>query len=116
MADEDRKNENKSDGKSSAGGSLIVHDRMYSFCKWIYPAVANYPRGQRYILGETTTKLATEILLGIARANAEKSKTATIAELLLQVRQLKILLRLAMELKYMSFNGWHCVSIHGARR
>ena len=39
-------------------GSLIVHDRMYHFCKWIYPAVANYPRGQRYVLGETTTRLA----------------------------------------------------------
>lgn len=36
------------------GGSLIVHDRMYQFCKWIYLAVANYPRGQRYVLGEFT--------------------------------------------------------------
>ncbi len=87
-------------------GSLIVHDRMYHFCKWIYPAVANYPRGQRYVLGETTTRLATDLLLGITRANAERSKTATIAELVLMVRQLKTLLRLAMELKYLSFGQY----------
>jgi len=91
---------------------LIIFDRAYQLCKWLYPAVGNYPRGQRYILGERTTGLATEILLMISQANAEWSKTLTICGIVLRVRQLKTLLRLAMELKYLSFGQYeHAVGM-----
>jgi len=89
---------------------LIVYDRMYHICKWLYPTVSNYPKGQRYILGERTQILATELLEGIIQANAEKSKTATIADLLVKTRQLKTLIRLAMELKYISFRQYEHVT------
>lgn len=85
---------------------LIIFDRAYQLCKWLYPAVSNYPKGQRYILGERTVGLATEILLMVSRANAERSKTETIAEIVLRVRQLKTLFRLAMDLKYISFGQY----------
>ena len=86
--------------------NLVAYDRMYHLCKWLYPVVSDYPKGQRYILGERTQGLATEMLLGIIQANAERSKTATIADLVVKVRQLKTLLRLAMECKYLSFKQY----------
>lgn len=85
---------------------LIIHDRLYQFCKWLYPTVANYPKTQRYVLGEQTQKLATDIMLGAIQANAEQSKTATLADLVVKLRQLKTLIRLAMELKYIAFRQY----------
>ena len=85
---------------------LIIHDRLYQFCKWLYPLVANYPKTQRYVLGARTQELATELMLGAIQANAERSKTATLTDLVVKLRQLKTLIRLAMELKYIAFRQY----------
>lgn len=55
---------------------LIVYDKAYQLCLWLYPTTSNYPRKLRG-LAIRTADLATQILLDIIRANAERSKTAT---------------------------------------
>jgi hypothetical protein len=84
---------------------LIIYDRAYHLCLWVYPATSNYPRFLRG-LAIRTTELATQLLLDITKANAERSKTVTVSGIVLAVRQLKTLLRLAMELKGLSFNQY----------
>lgn len=41
---------------------LIIYDRAYHLCLWIYPATLNYPRKLRG-LAIQTANLATQILL-----------------------------------------------------
>jgi len=84
---------------------LIIYDRAYHLCLWIYPATSNYPRKLRGLAIQTAS-LATQLLLDITKANAERSKTATVSGIVLAVRQLKTLLRLAMELKGLSFSQY----------
>lgn len=91
---------------------LPVLDRTYDFVKWLVPAVAQFPRQQRFLLGERIEGAALELLdlLVEARVSPE-TRPQVLRQAVVRVDRLCCLLRLSHELTLLSPRRYE----HGSR-
>ena len=83
---------------------LIIFQKIYDFRLWLYPLINRIPKSHRLVLGKHLEELAISILLLSVKAN--KTRDITRKEIQLEISdkldELRILIRLAKDLRFMS--------------
>ncbi|MBI05868.1 MAG: four helix bundle protein [Rhodospirillaceae bacterium] len=74
---------------------------MYRLLLWIIPTVEKFPRSQRFLLGDRIQGTALDILERLIEATYTKRRLTLLGEANLGVEKLRILFRLAMDLKHL---------------
>ena len=81
---------------------LVIFEKMYELNLWLFPTVNKFPKAQRFVLGQQIETLALRITMGIMRANIEENKLPYLKKVSVELDMLRVLFRLAYELKFMS--------------
>ncbi len=79
--------------------------KLYDLAVWLTRGVEQYPKSQRFLLGSKTLDLSYEFLSLLVQAiYADKAgRKDYLKEMSVIVERERVLLRLAMDLKYLSF-------------
>jgi hypothetical protein len=85
---------------------LPLFTRFYDATKWLFDRVEGYPTVQRFTLGDRTLNLALDVLECIVRAQYVKEKRRLLRRASDAMQPLRILVRLAMEKKSLSFGQY----------
>ena len=102
---EDRGN----DGARDTGPALESH---YRFLVWLIPALARFPRGQKFLLGDRIQATALDVLDSLIEATWTRRRGQHLARANLGLEKLRFLFRLARDLRYLDRRRYE----HAARR
>jgi len=78
----------------------------YEYLAWLLPAIAKYPRGHRFTLGERTELRLLELLELLIQAKYSRRKRALLERANLELEVLRFLLRLAKDLNCLSLKAY----------
>lgn len=82
---------------------LPVLERTYDFIKWLVPAVAQFPRQQRFLIGERLEAAALDLLDLLVEARiSPESRTIVLRRAAVRVDRIVYLIRLSHDLGLMS--------------
>ena len=88
---------------------LPLFTKFYAVTKWLFDRVEGYPTVQRFTLGDRTLNLALDTLECIVRAQYVKEKLPLLRKASEAMQPLRILVRLAMEKKSLSFGQYETI-------
>lgn len=91
---------------------LIIFEKMYEFNLWLFPMVQKFPKSQRFVLGQQIESLALRVTMGIMRANIEREKRPHLRMVSVELDMLKVLIRMAHDLRFMSTRQYEHASVH----
>ena len=80
------------------GPALHAH---YRFILWLVPAVARFPRSQKFLLGDRIQGLALDVLEALIEATYTRQRDRLLARANLGIEKLRFLFRLAWDLQYL---------------
>lgn len=90
--------------------NLPIFEKTYELILWLYLTVNKFPKSQRFVLGQQIEKTLLEILGGIIQANQEKNKLPYLKKISVELDQLRILIRLSKDLKFISIRQYEFVA------
>jgi hypothetical protein len=85
---------------------LKIFTKLYDLILWLYPMVNKFPKVQRFVLGQRIENSALELLRLMIKANTSRNKGPILEEFSVELDQLRILIRLSKDLKFMSINQY----------
>ena len=86
------------DGARETGPALELH---YRFILWLVPTLDRFPRAQRFLLGDRIQGTALDVLEALVEATYTRRRRAHLARANLGVEKLRLLLRLAHDLRHL---------------
>ena len=86
------------DRARETGPALHAH---YRFILWLVPAVARFPRSQKFLLGDRIQALALDVLEALIEATYTRQRDRLLARANLGIEKLRFLFRLAWDLQYL---------------
>jgi len=89
--------------------NLILFQKMYDFSLWLMPHTEKFPKIQRFALAKSINEITIDLLSEIVSMNYEKireEKTRKVNELNIKLDQLRIMIRLSKDFKYISINQY----------
>ena len=86
------------DNARSMGPALEFH---YRFLLWLVPAVEQFPRRQKFLLGDRIQNTALDVLERLIEAVYVKQRDVHLQNANLGVEKLRLLFRLSQELRYL---------------
>ena len=86
------------DWARETGPALHAH---YRFILWLVPAVARFPRSQKFLLGDRIQGLALDVLEALIEATYTRQRDRLLARANLGIEKLRFLFRLAWDLQYL---------------
>ena len=89
---------------------LIIFQKTYILIREIYKDCNNFPKSQRFVLGQRIENTAVNIVEHIVAANTAGDKASYLAELSLEIEKLRIFLRLSKDLSFLSFKRYELLS------
>jgi len=96
------------DNARRTGPALEAHQR---FLLWLVPAVERFPRRQKFLIGERIHVTALDVLDALIEATYTRDRRAHLLRANLGLEKLRVLLRLATELKLLDLRRYE----HAAR-
>jgi hypothetical protein len=84
---------------------------MYQFLVWLIPTIDNFPRSQKFVLGDRIETIALEVLDHLIAATFTKSRDPALASANLGLDRLRFLIRLSQELRMIDLKRYE----HAAR-
>ncbi|MEI7482277.1 MAG: four helix bundle protein [Elusimicrobiota bacterium] len=89
---------------------LPIYKKAMDMAVYVETIVRGFPRYHKYTIGSEIRALAHKILILVVRANVEQDKRGSLTEIRESLEELKILTRIAKELKVFSnFNSFECL-------
>ena len=88
----------------------LLHD-VYDLTLALYKLVPTFPKAQRFVLGQRIEHTALEVLFGVEGANAAGARLASLARASRGLDELRLLLRLARDLGFVSIDRHESLSI-----
>lgn len=85
---------------------LILFQKIYDFLLWLHPVLVKFPQTQRFVLAQRIENKVLDILNSVIWANAEKDKVAYLKKASVDVDELRILIRLAKDLRFMTLKQY----------
>lgn len=85
---------------------LKIFTKLYDLILWLYPMVNKFPKAQRFVLGQRIENNALELLRLTIKANSSRYKCPILEEFSVELDQLRILIRLSKDFKFMSVNQY----------
>ena len=73
----------------------------YRFILWLVPAVARFPRSQKFLLGDRIQGLTLDVLEALIEATYTRQRDRLLARANLGIEKLQFLFRLAWDLQYL---------------
>lgn len=86
--------------------NLPIFEKTYELLLWLFPHINKFPKHQRYVLGQQLQNTALTLLLGIVWANQMPVKLPHLLEMSRELDKLRILLRLAKDLRFISIRQY----------
>ena len=86
------------DRARETGPALHAH---YRFILWLVPAVARFPRSQKFLLGDRIQSLALDVLEALIEATYTRQRDRLLTRANLGIEKLRFLFRLAWDLRYL---------------
>lgn len=87
--------------------NLIIYQKMYDLILYSVPIINWFPTSQRYVLGQQIQNCMLEIASLIVRANkSQQYRKAKIFDIDTELEKLRLLLRLANDLGFMSIKKY----------
>ncbi|MDD5016116.1 MAG: diversity-generating retroelement protein Avd [Atribacterota bacterium] len=83
---------------------LVIFQKAYDLILWSYPVINQFPKIQRFVLGQQIENTLMGILKNMIRANKERGeeRAAIIREISNSIDELFVLFRLAKDLRMVS--------------
>lgn len=91
---------------------MQVIPRTYDLILWLVPRLKEFPRDQRFLLGDRIQTLALDVLCLLIEANYTKDRSGLLRQANLELEKLRYLIRLANDLHYLSTRRYQ----HAAER
>jgi hypothetical protein len=82
--------------------NLIIFQKHYDLMLYSFPIIGRFPKNQRYVLGQQIENMMLDIGKLIVHANKLKQKKGKLFEIDIELEKLRMLIRLAMDLKMIS--------------
>lgn len=89
---------------------LIIFQKVYDLIREVYKDCNNFPKSQRFILGQRIENTAVNILEGIITANSEKKKLPYLFKVSVEIEKLRIFLRLSKDLAFLAFKRYEVLT------
>ncbi|MBU4252639.1 MAG: diversity-generating retroelement protein Avd [Candidatus Omnitrophica bacterium] len=89
---------------------LIIFQKVYDLIKEVYRDCNNFPKSQRFILGQRIENTAVNILEGIISANSTEKKLSDLLKVSLEIEKLRIFFRLSKDLAFLAFKRYEVLS------
>jgi hypothetical protein len=84
--------------------------KCYDLLKWLAPTVSKFPRDQRYAIGQRIENKLLDILDLLLEANYSKEKLTTLRNANLGLEQLRYLIRLSFDLRFINLKRYEYAS------
>lgn len=101
--------ERPNQGSKSRRTGLAL-EKAYQFVLWLVPTVEKFPRAQKFLLGDRLQSTAMAVLEGLIDATYSKDVGATLRAVNLGLERLRVLSRLAKDLRYLDLRRYEFVS------
>ena len=88
---------------------LVLYQKVYDFLLYIYPVIAKYPKYEKFTLQTQTKSCVIELEKCIIRANKSTAKKSLLYEADVLIEELKMLVRLAHDLRYISLHQYEVI-------
>jgi len=85
---------------------LIIYQKTYDLALWLHPVVNRFPKSQRFVLGQRIENKILDLLHGMIVANAERDKSAMLAQVSVELDELRILIRLSKDLHFVNIKQY----------
>jgi len=89
---------------------LVLYQKVYDFLLYIYPVIGLYPKYEKFTLQTQTKNCIVDIQRRIIRANKSSSKKSHLYEADALLEELKMLIRLAHDLRYIPPQRYEIIS------
>jgi four helix bundle protein len=83
---------------------------MYDLIREIYRDCNNFPKSQKFILGQRIENTAVNILEGIVVANSSDKKADPLSRVAVEIEKMRIFLRLSKDLAFLAFKRYEILS------
>ena len=87
------------DTPSNARKTGPALEAMYQLLTWLIPTVDNFPRKQKFVLGDRIENVALDVLDNLITATFTKSRETALAAANLGLDRLRFLIRLSQDLR-----------------
>ena len=81
---------------------LVIYQKTYDLLLYATPIITKYPRQHRFTIGQQTLNTLLDIARLIVRANKERDRRRTQSEIDERLEELRLLIRLAKDLKLLN--------------
>jgi hypothetical protein len=98
-------------GRRATAGVTIV-PKVYDLILWLVPRVGEFPRAQRFLLGDRIQETALDLLDVLVEAQYRRQKLMLLAEANVKLTRLRHLLRLANDLHLLGARRYEYVAQH----
>lgn len=95
-------------GRKRAAGPAL--EAMYRLLLWLVPTIQKFPRDQKFLLGDRMQTTALDVLERLIEATYRRERQGTLAAANLGLQKLRILCRLAHELRHLDHRRYEHAS------
>ena len=102
-----------SESNARASGARRVGpalEKAYQFVLWLIPTVEQFPRAQKFLLGDRLQTTALDVLDGLIEATYSREAGPILRRVNLLLEKLRVLFRLAKDLKYVDLRRYEFVA------
>jgi four helix bundle protein len=92
-----------------ARSAAPVFDECYRLILEIYGDVRQFPKSERYLLGQRIEQASVGVLASLVEANHETCKAAALRAASIEVEKLRVFVRLAKDLGFLSFGRYEAL-------
>ena len=83
-----------------------VVEKHYQLILWMLPKIANFPKGQRFLLADRIERILLDILEMLIEAVYSKNKREILIKVNLKLDLLRFMMRIAKDMKYVNINAY----------
>lgn len=89
---------------------LVLSQKIYDFLLYIYPIIGRYPKFEKFTLQTQTKNCVVDIQRAVIRGNKSSTKKSHLYEADALLEELKMLIRLAHDLRYIPPRQYEVIS------
>jgi four helix bundle protein len=90
--------------------NLILSQKIYDFLLYVYPVVAKFPKYEKFTLQTQIKNCVIDIARQVNKANNSTTKKSHLYEADALLKELKMLIRLSKDLRYINPHQYEVVS------
>ena len=86
--------------------SLIIYQKVYDFTLYIFPIVDKFPKHEKFVMCTHIKSCVLDMTRLVIQANKSRKKRPILYDIDVKIEELKFLLRLAHDRKYLAHKSY----------